>query len=63
LDIKISKSKGGKKNRKYGRSARKPSHKFYNLEQRWLKNKARKIAKHNRMVEKKRAKKEARMLR
>jgi len=35
----------GKKNRKYGRAGRKPSHARYNAEKRWEKNKARRIAK------------------
>jgi len=37
--------KGGKKNRKHGRMARKPAHKRYNAEHRWVKNKAKRIAK------------------
>ena len=51
------KRRGGKKNRKYGRSARKPSHFRYNLEERWKKNKARKAAKQAKKEAKKRAKK------
>ena len=42
----------GKKNRKYGRAGRKPSHARYNAEKRWEKNKAKRIDKQ--------AKKEAR---
>jgi len=37
--------KSGKKNRKWGRASRRPSHKRYNDEKRWILNKARKIAK------------------
>lgn len=48
--------KTGKKNRKYGRAGRKPSHNRYNLEQRWEKNKARRIAKQARKEAKKREK-------
>jgi hypothetical protein len=59
LEIKTHKS--GKKHRKYGRSSRRPSHHRYNLEQRWIKNKARRIKKHNKAVLKKLAKKLARM--
>jgi len=36
--------KQGKKGRKIGRNARKPSHKRYVAERRWIKNKARRIA-------------------
>ena len=39
-------SKKGKKNRKIGRTDRSPSHQLYNQQERWIKNKARKIAKH-----------------
>lgn len=52
----MSESKGGK-NRKIGRSSRKPSHKNYNLEKRWEKNKARKAAKIKKELEKKVARK------
>ncbi len=45
--------KEGKKNRKYGRSSRKPSHKRYNAERRWEKNKAKKQAKIKKMLAKK----------
>ena len=38
--------KSGKKNRKHGRSKKKPSHKRYLVEKRWVKNKARKIRKY-----------------
>jgi len=51
------KRKGGKKNRKFGRAGRRPSHNRYNMEKRWEKNKARRIAKEQRLVEKKAAKK------
>jgi len=49
--------KSGKKNRKFGRAGRKPSHNRYNVERRWEKNKARRIAKQKRFEEKKAAKK------
>jgi len=52
--------KGGKKNRKWGRAGRKPSHNRYNLEQRWIKNKARRIAKQAKKEAKKKARKLAR---
>lgn len=39
--------KGGKKGRKVGRKNRRPGHKRYNEEKRWLKNKARRILKNN----------------
>ena len=51
--------KGGKKNRKWGRQGRRPSHQRYNAERRWEKNKARKQAKHRRRLEKKAARKAA----
>ena len=38
--------RGGKKNRKWGREKRRPSHARYLSEKRWLFNKARKIAKY-----------------
>jgi len=47
--------KGGK--RKIGRSARKPAHNRYNLERRWEKNKERKALKHQKMLDKKAARK------
>ncbi len=50
--------KSGKKNRKFGRAGRRPSHNRYNLEQRWIKNKERKIAKQARKEEAKKAKNE-----
>jgi len=50
------KRKGGKKNRKFGRANRRPSHNRYTMERRWEKNKARRIAKEQRLVEKKAAK-------
>ena len=37
--------KGGKKNRKWGRQGRRPAKRRYNIEKRWEKNKARRIAK------------------
>lgn len=49
------KGKGGK--RKIGRASRKPSHNRYNLEGRREKNKARRQAKHRKMLEKKAARK------
>ena len=54
----MSKATGGQKGRKIGRAGRKPAHKRYNVEMRWLKNKARKIAKQKRLEEKKRLKKQ-----
>lgn len=48
--------KTGKKNRKYGRAGRKPSHNRYNVERRWEKNKARRIAKQAKREAKKREK-------
>ena len=51
------KRKGGKKNRKFGRAARRPSHNRYNNERRWEKNKAKKQEKHKRALEKKAARK------
>jgi len=52
--------RSGKKNRKFGRSGRKPSHNRYNNERRWEKNKERKIAKQKRKEEKKRKRLESR---
>jgi hypothetical protein len=52
--------KTGKKQRKYGRAARKPAHQRYNNEVRWLKNKERRIAKQAKKEAKKLAKLEAR---
>lgn len=49
--------KSGKKNRKFGRAARKPAHIRYTNERRWEKNKARKAAKIKRMLDKKAARK------
>ena len=49
--------KSGKKHRKYGRAGRRPSHKRYNVEERWKKNKARRIAKQERKEAKKKARK------
>ncbi len=51
--------KGGK--RKIGRSSRKPAHTRYTMERRWEKNKARKVAKAARQVEKKAARKAAKI--
>jgi hypothetical protein len=48
--------KSGKKNRKFGRAGRRPSHNRYNLEKRWEKNKARRIAKQAKKEAKKREK-------
>jgi len=50
----VAERKGGKKNRKHGRNARRPATTRYNNERRWEKNKAKKIAKQ--------AKKEAKQL-
>jgi hypothetical protein len=50
------KRRGGKKNRKWGRAGRRPSHKRYNAERRWEKNKARRIAKQARKEAKKKEK-------
>ena len=52
------KKREGKKQRKYGRAGRRPSHNRYNLERRWEKNKARRIAKQA----KKEAKKQTKLL-
>ena len=49
--------KSGKKNRKFGRAGRRPSHNRYTMERRWVKNKARRIAKQKRFEERKAAKK------
>jgi hypothetical protein len=38
--------RGGKKNRKFGRAMRRPSHHRYNNEKRWIKNKIRKLVRH-----------------
>ena len=51
MDIRPRKS--GQKNRKWGRAGRKPSHKRYNTERRWEKNKARRIAKQQKFEAKK----------
>ena len=55
MDIRPRKS--GQKNRKHGRTARKPSHKRYNTEKCWLKNKVRRIAKQQKFEAKKASKK------
>ena len=52
-----SRKKGKSGNRKHGRNARKPSHIRYNVERRWEKNKARRIAKQARKEAKKAARK------
>lgn len=52
--------KGGKKNRKFGRAARRPSHNRYNVMQRWITNKARRIAKQAKKEAKQKARKLAR---
>ena len=49
--------KSGKKNRKFGRAGRRPSHNRYTMERRWEKNKARRIAKQQKLEDKKAAKK------
>lgn len=41
----MAKAGTGKGNRKHGRAGRKPSHKRYNNERRWEKNKERRIEK------------------
>lgn len=50
--------KGGKKSRKIGRAKRKPAHNRYTIERRWEINKARRIAKQKKLMEKKAAKKD-----
>lgn len=49
--------KKGKKNRKHGRLKRKPSHNRYTIEKRWEKNKAKRIAKQEKIEKKKKDKK------
>ena len=49
--------KKGKKGRKIGRQSRKPSHVKYTQERRWEKNKARKQAKIQKELERKKARK------
>jgi hypothetical protein len=39
-------AKGGKKNRKFGRTTRSPSHQRYNAKRQWFWNKVRRIVKH-----------------
>ena len=51
-----SKSGGGA--RKYGRGMRKPAHNRYTIEQRWIKNKERKIAKQAKLEANKKLKRE-----
>lgn len=45
--------KGGKRNRKHGRWGRSPSMNRYLAEQRWISNKAKKVARHEREVARK----------
>jgi len=52
--------KSGKKNRKFGRAGRRPSHKRYNIEKRWGKNKEKKQERHKRKVARKAARKASR---
>ena len=49
--------KSGKKNRKYGRAGRKPSHNRYTIERRWVRNKAQKAERIQKRLEKKAARK------
>ena len=49
--------RGGQKNRKFGRSGRRPAKARYNLSERWVTNKARRIAKQAKFEEMKRLKK------
>lgn len=49
--------KSGKKNRKFGRGLRKPSHNRYTLLRRWETNKARKAAKIKKVLARKAARK------
>lgn len=51
------KRKGGKKNRKFGRANRRPAHIRYTMERRWEKNKARRQAKHKKILARKAARK------
>lgn len=51
--------KGGK--RKIGRSARSPAHSRYNMEKRWITNKEKKAKKHQKMLDKKAARKAAKI--
>ncbi len=57
MGAKSSTGKGGK--RKHGRGLRSPSHKRYNTEMRWLKNKIRRLQKHMRQHPKDNIAKEA----
>lgn len=41
----------GKKNRKFGRAGRSPSHKRYNSEKRWERNKTRRVEKERKRQE------------
>lgn len=52
-----SDSKKGGGGRKIGRASRKPAHNRYTMERRWEKNKTRRQAKIEKMLEKKAAKK------
>lgn len=46
MDIQVkSARRGGKKNRKFSRTIKSPSHQRYNNERRWVKNKARRVVK------------------
>jgi protein required for attachment to host cells len=56
--VKTTKRQGGKKSRKIGRSSRKPSHNRYNAQERWVRNKERRMAKQAKKEAKKKAKKE-----
>jgi hypothetical protein len=49
--------KSGKKNRKFGRLKRRPSHTRYTMEKRWEKNKAKRAAKIKKDMERKAARK------
>jgi len=47
----MASSTGGSGARKHGRAGRKPSHHRYNTEQRWVKNKAKRIEKERKRQE------------
>ena len=53
----MGKSKSGGGARKIGRGLRKPSRQRYTMEQRWIKNKERKVAKQAKLEAKKKARK------
>jgi len=59
--IMSNKTDKGKKGRKIGRAARKPSHCRYTLQHRWITNKAKRIAKQKRFEAKKKLKKAERL--